>query len=108
MSEFRVCRRQTAVCALALASVVFASVAYAQSTGSSTSGSSNSSPSNSSPSISATASEVKDWTREKWREMRHEWQKDKAKWDACHQQATDQKLSGRASWSFIYTCMTAS
>jgi hypothetical protein len=103
MSEFRVCRRQTAVCALALASVVFASVAYAQSTGSSTSG-----PSNSGPSISATASEVKDWTREKWREMRHEWQKDKAKWDACTQQATDQKLSGRASWSFLYTCMTAS
>lgn len=40
--------------------------------------------------------------------MKHEWQKDKAKWDVCNQKASDQKLSGKASWSFIYDCMKAS
>jgi len=55
--------------------------------------------------ISRTTSDVKNWTRRKWSQMKREWARDKAKWDACNQMAADQKLSGRASWSFLYDCM---
>jgi hypothetical protein len=58
--------------------------------------------------VSSTADQVKDWTRKKWNAMKREWREDKAKWDACNRRASDQKLSGKASWSFIYDCMKAS
>lgn len=58
--------------------------------------------------VSSTTDQVKDWTLKKWNAMKHEWRKDKAKWDTCNQQASDQKLSGKASWAFIYDCMKAS
>ena len=61
-----------------------------------------------SPTISSTTDQVKDWTLKKWNAMKHEWRKDKVKWDACYQRASDQKLSGKASWAFIYDCMKAS
>jgi hypothetical protein len=67
------------------------------------------SPSSSpSTAVSSTADQVKDWTQKKWNAMKREWRKDKAKWDACNRRASDQKLSGKASWSFIYDCMKAS
>jgi hypothetical protein len=106
MSDFRV--RAAAIAAAVvlaggLASVsvtaIGSSAALAQST--------SSSPSTTST-ISATADEVKEWSRKKWNAMKREWQKDKAKWDVCNQKAGDQKLSGKASWSFIYDCMKAS
>ena len=84
--------------AVVLAIAVGSSAALAQSS---------SSPSATST-ISATASEVKDWTRKKWNAMKREWKKDKAKWDACNQKSSDKKLKGKASWSFIYDCMKAS
>ena len=55
---------------------------------------------------SATA-KVQTWSKKKWDATKREWQKDKAKWDACNQRATDQHLTGRKSWSFIYDCMKA-
>ena len=54
---------------------------------------------------SATAT-VKKWTTKQWNAAKSEWAKDKAKWAGCQQQSTDQKLAGRKSWSFLYTCMT--
>jgi len=93
MSEFRF--RQAALQgALALAIAIAASTALAQS----------SSPSTTS-SISNAAAEVKNWTLKKWEAAKREWRKDKAKWEGCNQKAADQKLKGRGSWSFIYTCM---
>jgi len=99
MFEFHF-RKGALVGALALAIAITASAALAQYSHSS-------SPSTTS-SISNTASEVKEWTLKKWRAAKREWRKDKAKWEACNGKAADQKLKGRASWSFIYTCMTAS
>jgi hypothetical protein len=58
--------------------------------------------------ISSTADEVKNWTRKKWNAMKREWEKDKAKWNACNEKASDKKLKGKASWSFLYDCMKAS
>jgi len=85
--------------AVALAILVASSAALAQSPAHDSSTTST---------ISNAVSEVKHWTWKKWKQARHEWKKDKAKWEGCNQKATDQKLSGRASWSFIYTCMTTS
>jgi hypothetical protein len=33
--------------------------------------------------------------------------KQKDKWNGCNKQAADKNLSGRDSWSFLYTCMTS-
>ena len=80
--------------AIVLAIVIMASAAQAQSS--------------TSPSISKTVSEVKEWTLKKWKAAKREWRKDKEKWHACNDKAADQKLTGRKSWSFLYTCMTSS
>jgi hypothetical protein len=56
---------------------------------------------------SATADDVKNWTRKKWNAAKREWQKDTAKWSSCDDEAKAKKLTGRASWSFFYTCMKA-
>jgi hypothetical protein len=65
-------------------------------------------PPSSSPTVSSTADQVKGWTLKKWNAMKHEWRKDKAKWDSCNRQAGDQKLTGKNSWAFIYDCMKTS
>lgn len=86
---------------LVVVTIVAGSAAFAQST----SPSPTQSPSSS---VSATTDQVKDWTLKKWNAMKREWQKDRAKWDTCNRQAGDQKLTGKASWSFIYDCMKSS
>jgi hypothetical protein len=64
------------------------------------------------PTISAPASEpskaaeVEKWTIEQWDAAKAKWAKEKEKWSGCQQQATDQKLTGRESWAFLYRCMT--
>jgi hypothetical protein len=55
----------------------------------------------------STTTKVQNWSRKQWNAAKSEWQKDRAKWDVCNQKATDQHLSGRKSWSFIYDCMKA-
>ena len=49
---------------------------------------------------------VEKWTTKQWNSAKKEWAKDEAKWTDCRQQSTKQKLTGRKSWSFLYTCMT--
>jgi hypothetical protein len=53
----------------------------------------------------STATKVENWTRKQWNAMTKEWSKDKAKWAACRKKSSDQKLSGRKSWSYLYDCM---
>jgi len=55
----------------------------------------------------STTTKVQNWSRKQWNAAKSEWQKDRAKWDVCNQKATDQHLTGRKSWSFIYDCMKA-
>jgi hypothetical protein len=50
--------------------------------------------------------QVETWTKKQWDAAKKDWAKDKAKWAACQKQSKDQKLEGRKSWSFLYTCMT--
>jgi hypothetical protein len=52
------------------------------------------------------ATKVETWTKKQWNAAKKEWEKDKVKWASCHKQSTKQKLAGRKSWSFLYSCMT--
>ncbi len=51
------------------------------------------------------ASKVEHWTTKQWNAAKADWAKDKAKWADCQQLSADQKLTGRKTWSFLYTCM---
>jgi hypothetical protein len=53
------------------------------------------------------ATQVETWTTKQWDGAKKEWAKDKAKWASCEKQSDKQKLEGRKSWSFLYTCMTS-
>jgi ABC-type transport system involved in cytochrome bd biosynthesis fused ATPase/permease subunit len=59
----------------------------------------------SSTSVSSAVTSVENWSRKQWNATTKEWSKDKARWSDCRKQSTDQKLSGRKSWSFLYQCM---
>ena len=48
---------------------------------------------------------VETWTKTQWNAARKEWAKNKAKWADCRKQSSNQKLTGRKSWSFLYNCM---
>ena len=54
----------------------------------------------------STATQVEAWSRKQWEAAKKEWAKDKTKWADCRKQSKTQKLQGRKSWSFLYTCMT--
>ncbi len=49
---------------------------------------------------------VENWTIKQWNSAKREWAKDKSQWADCRQQSMKQKLTGRKSWSFLYTCMS--
>jgi hypothetical protein len=68
-----------------------------------------SSPGASAPDSSkpSTATQVETWTNTQWEAAKEKWAKDKAKWASCQEQSSKQKLEGRKSWSFLYTCMTS-
>jgi hypothetical protein len=92
MSDFRVRIDKRAVAALVmLAIAIGATPTFAQSSTTST--------------ISATAEEIKNWTKKQWNAAKHEFRKDKDKWTGCRQKSRDQKLTGKASWVFRYNCM---
>jgi hypothetical protein len=55
----------------------------------------------------STADDVSKWTRRHWNQAKAQWAKQETKWADCNKRATDQKLSGRKSWSFLYGCMTS-
>jgi len=48
---------------------------------------------------------VDNWTAQEWSAATTEWAKETTKWAACQQRATDQKLTGQTSWTFLYNCM---
>jgi hypothetical protein len=52
------------------------------------------------------ATQVQTWTTKQWDAAKLKWAKDKTKWANCEKQSDKQKLEGRKSWSFLYTCMT--
>jgi hypothetical protein len=56
--------------------------------------------------VKTSANDVKTWTNKQWQAAKREWAKDKQKWSSCESQSHKQKLSGRNSWSFLYSCMT--
>jgi hypothetical protein len=58
-------------------------------------------------STKSAADDISKWTQKQWNAARTKWEKEKNKWSACNKRATDQKLSGRTSWSFLYDCMTS-
>ncbi len=55
----------------------------------------------------STKEDVSKWTQKQWDAAKAKWAKQKDKWNSCNKQAADKKLSGRDSWSFLYTCMTS-
>jgi hypothetical protein len=55
----------------------------------------------------STATQVQAWSIKHWVAAKKEWAKDKTKWSDCRKQSSEQKLAGRKSWSFLYTCMTS-
>ena len=56
---------------------------------------------------SATTEQVEAWTKKQWDAAKIDWAKDKTKWAACQKRASAEKLEGRKSWSYLYTCMTS-
>ena len=54
----------------------------------------------------STTEDVSKWTQKQWNAAKAKWVKEKDKWASCNKQSANEKLSGRKSWSFIYTCMT--
>jgi hypothetical protein len=49
--------------------------------------------------------DVSKWTQEQWNAAKAKWSKETVKWGDCQKQADAKKLSGRESWSFLYSCM---
>jgi hypothetical protein len=49
---------------------------------------------------------AKDGTTDQWEAAKAKWSEERSKWAGCQQLATDQKLTGRESWAFLYRCMT--
>jgi hypothetical protein len=64
-------------------------------------------PASNSPitSASPTLADVEKWTADQWDAAKAKWSKENSKWSGCEQQASDQKLTGRQSWVFLYKCM---
>ena len=58
-------------------------------------------------SASKAADDASKWTKKQWNAAKAKWSQEQAKWDTCNKEATDQKLTGRKSWSFIASCMTS-
>lgn len=59
------------------------------------------------PSTPSTAAQVETWTTAQWETAKLKWAENKTKWADCQKQSDKQKLEGRKSWSFLYSCMTS-
>ena len=55
--------------------------------------------------VSSTVADVEKWTTDEWDAAKAKWSKENTKWAECEQQATEQKLTGRDSWVFLYKCI---
>jgi len=91
--------------AIVLAGLIAAGAAFAQTPTSPPA--SKSAPTTASPAAGpSTATQVETWTTKQWSTAKSKWAKEKVKWADCKQRSTDQKLTGRKSWAFLYECMT--
>ena len=61
---------------------------------------------NTKPAPTTKLEDVSKWTQKQWDAAKAKWSKEKVKWADCQKQADGKKLSGRESWSFLYSCMT--
>jgi hypothetical protein len=93
--------------AVAFAAVISSGAAVAQTSESPPATKSSPTASNPDSSNPSTAAQVETWTIVQWEAAKEKWAKDKAKWADCQEQSGKQKLEGRKSWSFLYTCMTS-
>jgi hypothetical protein len=50
--------------------------------------------------------EISNWSKKQWYAAKAKWVKEKVKWTDCQARAIEQKLAGRKSWPFLYSCMT--
>jgi hypothetical protein len=50
--------------------------------------------------------DVSKWSRRQWNVAKAKWSQEKTEWSDCQKQADQKKLSGRKSWTFLYSCMT--
>jgi hypothetical protein len=53
----------------------------------------------------APSGEPQSWTRKQWNEVKATLEKEKDKWAACRKEQKAQKLRGKKSWAFLYSCM---
>jgi hypothetical protein len=53
----------------------------------------------------APGGEPQSWTRKQWNEVKATLEKEKDKWSACRKEQKAQKLRGKKSWAFLYSCM---
>jgi len=58
-------------------------------------------------STSSKIDDVSQWTSRQWNRAKAKWEKETEKWADCQRQSKDQNLTGRKSWSFLASCMTA-
>jgi hypothetical protein len=96
-------RTQFCLKAALVAAMLSSSTAIAQAPSSQPAGK----PSAAAPSHPTTATQLEKWTNKQWEAAKKRWAKDKKKWAGCRMQSREQKLEGRKSWSFLYTCMTS-
>ena len=56
--------------------------------------------------VAQKAEDVSKWTQKQWNAAKAKWSREKVKWADCQKRASEKKLSGQGSWSFLYNCMT--
>jgi hypothetical protein len=91
--------------AIVLAAVIGSGAAIAQTSVSPSATKHTPTTSASDSSMPSTAAQVETWTAKQWEAAKKKWAKNKTKWADCQKQSNTQKLEGRKSWSFAYTCM---
>jgi hypothetical protein len=94
---------RSAFVSAAILGIVMSGVGLAQTAPPSTPESSSSATSSK---IDSKIDDVSKWTSKQWNQAKAKWAKEKEKWADCQKQSSDQKLTGRKSWSFIASCMT--
>ena len=57
--------------------------------------------------VVSSTKDVETWTTEQWNAAKANWAENSVKWSECQKQSGTRKLEGRASWSFLYSCMTS-
>ena len=106
MSSIRIAMMSVVIGSAVAATALAPTFSLAQTTSQPQSSPTQSTGKSMSDTIKSTAEDVSKWTQKQWDEAKAKWAKEKDKWESCNKKASDQKLEGRNSWSFLYTCMT--